>query len=91
MIAVFMGLMATACAHKNIPAPFTPTDLNAKVKSGDYVQKVDNFLLIFDDTESMNLDRHWQSKLERAKLVATNMNNTIPALNLQAMQLFFQL
>ena len=83
MIAVFMGLLATACAQKNIPAPFTPTDLNAKVASGEYVQKVDNFLVVFDDTESMFLDRLWQSKLEKAKLVATNMNNTIPTLNLQ--------
>lgn len=84
MIAVFMGLMATACAHKNIPAPFTPTDLNGKVTSGDYVQKVDNFLLILDDTASMHLDRQWQSQLAKAKLVANNMNNTIPALKMQA-------
>lgn len=84
MIAVFMGLLATACAQKDIPLPFTPTDLNAKVSSGEYVQKVDNFLVVFDDTESMYLDRHWQSKLDKAKLVATNMNNTIPTLNMQA-------
>lgn len=84
MIAVLMGLLATACAPKNIPPPFTPTDLNAKVSSHEYVRKVDNFLVIFDDTESMYLDRHWQSKLEKAKLVANNMNNTIPALDLQA-------
>jgi len=79
-----VGLLATACAQKNIPVPFTPTDLNSKVTSGEYVQKVDNFLVIFDDTESMSLDRHWQSKLEREKVVTTNMNNTIPNLNLQA-------
>ncbi len=84
LITIFMGLLATACAHKNMPAPFTPTDLNSKVTSGEYVQKVDNFLVIFDDTESMYLDRHWQSKLAQARLVATNMNNTIPTLNLQA-------
>lgn len=84
MIAVFMGLMVTACAQKNIPTPFTPTDLNSKVTSGDYVQKVDNFLLILDDTKSMNLDRHWSSPLDKAKVVAHNMNNTIPALKLQA-------
>lgn len=84
MIVIFMGLLATACAHKNIPGPFAPTDLNSKVSSGEYVQKVDNFLVVFDDTESMNLDRHWESKLEKEKLVVTNMNNTIPTLNLQA-------
>ena len=84
MTAVFMCLLATACASKNIQPPFTPTDLNPKVSSNEYVQKVDNFLVVFDDTESMYLDRHWQSKLEKAKLVATNMNNTIPTLNLQA-------
>lgn len=84
MIVVFLGLLATACAQKNIPAPFTPADLNSKVSSGEYVQKVDNFLVIFDDTRSMGLDRHWESKLDKAKIVATNMNNTIPNLKLQA-------
>lgn len=81
---LLMGLLATACAHNPPPVPFTPTDLNGKVTSGEYVQKVDNFLVIFDDTESMSLDRHWQSKLERGKVLTANMNNTIPNLNLQA-------
>lgn len=84
MIAVFIGLLATACVHKNIPPPFTPADLNAKVSRDNYVQKVDNFLVIFDDSESMRFDRHWESKLDREKVVAHNMNNTIPTLNLQA-------
>jgi OOP family OmpA-OmpF porin len=84
MIAVFMGLLATACAQKEIPPPFAPTDLNAKVSHDGYVRKVDNFIVIFDDTESMYLDRLWQSKLDKAKLVAHNMNNTIPTLDLQA-------
>lgn len=85
MFTVFMALLVTACANKNIPAPFTPTDLNAKVSSGEYVQKIDNFVVLFDASSSMFLDRTWESKLEKAKLVANNMNNTIPAgLNLQS-------
>jgi hypothetical protein len=28
MIAVFMGMLAIACANKNVPAPVTPMDLN---------------------------------------------------------------
>lgn len=84
MIAVIMGLLATACVQKNVPPPFNPIDLNAKVSRDNYVQRVDNFLVIFDDTESMYLDRHWESKLEKAKLVANHMNNTIPTLNMQA-------
>jgi len=84
MIAIFIGLMASACGSKNTPVPFTPADLNAKVSQENYVQKVDNFLVLFDDSESMYLDRHWESKLDRAKVVAHNMNNTIPTLNLQA-------
>jgi len=84
MTVVFMGLLASACANKNIPAPFTPTDLNAKVSSGEYVQKVDNFIVIFDDSSSMGPDRNWQNKLDQAKLVANNMNNTIPTLKLQS-------
>lgn len=84
MIAVLIGLLASACGSKNAPVPFSPTDLNAKVSQDNYVKKVDNFLVIFDDSESMYLDRHWESKLDRAKVVAHNMNNTIPTLNLQA-------
>jgi len=84
MVVVLMGLMASACANKNIAAPFSPTDLNAKISSGDYVQKVDNFIVIFDDSSSMSLDKNWQSKLEQSKLVAINLNNTIPNLNLQS-------
>lgn len=78
MCVVFMGLMASACANKNIPAPFTPTDLNSKVTSGEYVQKVDNFILLFDDSASM------EYKIRMGKLIATNMNNTIPTLQLQS-------
>ncbi len=84
MVVVFMGLLASACATKNIPTPFTATDLNPKVSSGEYVQKVDNFIVIFDDSSSMGADRNWQCKLGQAKVVATNMNNTIPTLQLQS-------
>lgn len=84
MFTVLLGLLATACANKNIPAPFPAPDLNAKVMSGEYVQKVDNFIVLFDDSASMALDKNWQSKLDQAKLVANNLNNTIPDLKLQA-------
>lgn len=84
MFVVCLGLLASACANKNIHAPFTATDLNAKVTSGEYVQKVDNFMVIFDDSSSMGPDRNWQSKLDQAKQVTTNMNNTIPNLKLQS-------
>lgn len=84
VMVVIIGLLASACANKNIPAPFTPNDLNAKVSSGEYVQKVDNFIVIFDDSSSMSLDKNWQSKIEQAKVVANNMNNTIPTLKLQS-------
>ena len=84
LFVAFMGILATACAHKGIPAPFAPTDLNAKVASGEYVKKVDNFIVLFDASSSMYLDRNWESKLDKAKLVANNMNNTIPNLDLQS-------
>jgi OOP family OmpA-OmpF porin len=81
---IVLGVLATACAPKTIPAPFAPTDLNAKVTSGEYVKKVDNFIVLFDASSSMYLDRNWESKLDKAKLVANNMNNTIPNLDLQS-------
>ncbi len=79
MMAICMAALATACANKNVGAPFSPTDLNSKVTSGEYVQKVDNFIVLLDDSSSMYADNKWQSKIEKAKLVATNMNDTIPA------------
>ncbi len=84
MIAIFIGLLTTACASRNTPAPFNPNDLNVKMARGEYVQKVDNFLVIFDDSSSMAMDKNWQSKLGQAKLLITNMNNTIPSLKLQS-------
>lgn len=66
------------------PGPISQLDLNGKVTSGEYVKKVDNFLVIFDDSTSMSFDRHWQSLLEQEKVVVTNMNNTIPTLDLQS-------
>jgi len=84
MTMVLIGLLASACVNKNLPTPFSPTDLNTKVTSGEYVQKVDNFVVIFDGSSSMSLDTNWQDKLAQAKMVASNMNNTIPTLKLQS-------
>ncbi len=86
MLAVLLALLANACVSKNMQAtsPFAPIDLNPKVTSGEYVKKVDNFVVIFDDSSSMAYDKHWQSKIDQAKWVATNMNNTIPTLDMQS-------
>ncbi len=60
------------------------TSLNDKVKSGEYVQKVDAFEVIFDATESMNALYKGKSVLSQEKALVTLFNNTIPDIKLNA-------
>ena len=84
MIILIAGafLFSCAAAKKQLPTPFSPPDLNAKVASGNYVKKVDNFLVILDTSYSMETCYNEQKKLHLAKTVTSNMNRTIPDLKL---------
>jgi OOP family OmpA-OmpF porin len=57
---------------------FNAIDLNVKLESGEYAQKVDNFLVILDASGTMTEANKWQ----RAKEVLSRMNQTIPDLRL---------
>lgn len=87
--AVFTGLLLLSCA-KPQPAPmFSALDLNPKLDTGGYRQKVDNFLVIFDASGTMahNLQKStsgYQTKLDLAKGIVGNMNQTLPDLKLRA-------
>jgi len=75
MVALFVGFAQPALSD---------TSLNDKVKSGEYVQKVDAFEVIFDTTESMNALYKGKSVLSQEKALVTLFNNTIPDIKLNA-------
>jgi len=75
MFALFM-----VCATPIVSAEH----LNAKIASGQYVQKVDAFEVIFDATETMNEVYKGGSKLNQEKALITLLNDTIPNLKLNA-------
>lgn len=71
---------------------FTPKDLNSKVQSGEYTQKVDNFLVIMDASSSMD-DTYLGTafpevpsadKFNVEKEFLSRMNKTIPDLKLSS-------
>ena len=59
-------------------------DLNPKITSGQMVQKVDAFEVIFDATLSMNDMYKGGSKLNQEKALVNLFNDTIPNLKLTA-------
>jgi OOP family OmpA-OmpF porin len=72
--------------------PFTPEDLNSKVQSGEYTQKVDNFLVIMDASGSMDdtylgtafPETSSADKFSVEKEFLSRMNKTIPDLKLNS-------
>ena len=70
-------------------ATFRPIDLNPQMKSGQLVQKTDNFIVLFDKSRSMGELHSKQTvnettRLIHAKNAAKNMIATIPETKLNA-------
>jgi outer membrane protein OmpA-like peptidoglycan-associated protein len=70
-------------------AAFKPVDMNPQIKSGQIVQKPDNFVVLFDKSASMGQSHgkpmvNEASRLIHAKNVAKNMIATIPEIKLNA-------
>jgi OOP family OmpA-OmpF porin len=63
---------------------FSPVDLNPKIKSGEYVQKVQTFLVILDASGTMMEDYKGKRKFNLAQDVVSRMNQTIPDIKLMA-------
>jgi OOP family OmpA-OmpF porin len=59
-------------------------DLGLKLKSGNYVQKVDNVYIIIDKSGSMLESYAGQDKFDIEKKLVGNFNRTIPDMNLKA-------
>ncbi len=79
-----LGVLLFSCAGQQVtqspgPAAFKPVDLNSKVRSGQYVQKVNNFEVILDASGTMK-----GAEFNTAKDVVERMNLTIPDLKLKS-------
>jgi len=70
------------CSFKQ-PAPlFEQSGLAAKLKSGEYVQAVDNFLILIDTSHSMRDTDQGEQKFYLAQSAALSLNQTIAGLKL---------
>jgi OOP family OmpA-OmpF porin len=83
ILFLVVALMVMGCAAQR-PA-IKAQDLNSKLADAQLVQKVDNFLVILDGTQSMSDPyKGFQSKSEFAKGLVYLMNETIPDLKLMS-------
>ena len=57
LVAVMCFVMVTGCA--TMDRPITPVDLNPKIRSGQLVQKTNNFEIILDASASMDTYHDW--------------------------------
>ncbi len=68
-----------------MPSSFAGSqEINAKLKTGNYVQNAETFLILFDLTGSMNDQYGVLSKFEQEKILVNLFNNTVPDLKLTA-------
>lgn len=88
MLLLLLGLAVTGCAGLSTSGPediiCTSRDLSALLQSGEYLKKVDNFLIIQDASSSMSDDvekcfTDEISKLELSKQLIKCMNNNLPS------------
>ena len=83
-VFLLLGLFLTARVSQGLEVadPGAAQDLNQKVKSGAYVQKVDNFLMLLDASSSMYLPLMGPDKFSVARDIAKLLNQTIPDIKL---------
>jgi len=82
VLPVAAGALLIGCAAPQAVPTFTPQNLNPMLQSGDYVQKVDNFIFIVDKSGTMGKPYKGELKLDIAKRLASRMNHTIPDLKM---------
>ena len=82
ILFVAVALLLIGCASPKAVSTFHALDLNPIVQGGEYVQKVDNFVVILDKSGSMGELYKGQKKLDYAKDMVSRMNSTIPDLML---------
>ena len=70
------------CSVKQPASLFEQPGLAAKLKSGEYVQAVDNFLILLDTSHSMRDPYNGEQKFYLAQSAALSLNKTIAGLKL---------
>lgn len=85
ILIVGLVFLLGACAQKVAApyAPVAPQDLSAKVAGGEYVAKVDNFLLLLDASSSMARPYTVGTRFETAKGLTETLSETLPELSWQ--------
>jgi OmpA-OmpF porin, OOP family len=78
-----------SCATQKTVTTTTVVDLNSKVESGQLVQKVNAFEVIFDSTLSMNETYKSGTKMKQEKDLLSLFDRTIPNLKLTAAERVF--
>ena len=87
IFCVAISVLLVSCAGKK---PLTKKDLrssqaavlNAEIRSGEYKQKVDAFMIILDKSGSMGELYKGKTKLSIARDIVSRMNQTIPDIKL---------
>ena len=64
--------------------PFQPVDLNAQLKSGEYTQRINNFVVVLDASRSAGDAEGGQTSFEKAKDFLYRMNRTLPDMKMDA-------
>ena len=82
ILFVAAGLLVIGCATPKAVSTFNAVDLNPMLQGGEYLPKVDNFIVILDKSGSMGESYKGQKKLDYAKDMVSRMNQTIPDLKL---------
>jgi len=84
---VAISILIAGCGGKKpVEKPvsqFQAVDFNSQVRAGDYVQKVDNFIVILDTSGSMAKPYKGKIKLNIASEIVSRINATLPDLNLK--------
>ena len=93
MIKVMFPFIALAllmgCATQKAVTTTTAVDLNSKVESGQFVQRVNAFEVIFDSSSSMNETYKGGTKMKQEKDLLSLFDKTIPNLKLTAAERVF--
>jgi len=79
---VFLCIAFVGCATQKMS--YKPYDLNTPLAAGQFIQKTDNFVLLFDRSSSMDDPYAGTNRLELAKDVVNRMAATIPSLKLNS-------
>ena len=84
---VAISILIAGCGGKKpVDKPvsqFQAVDFNPQVRAGDYVQKVDNFIVILDTSGSMAKLYKGEIKLNTAREIIRRINATLPDLKLK--------